>query len=57
MSPAKKLTPEEKRNGQRAILIPSADIQAKMRTVTREGFARLVKKAIPPSKQPDPKAI
>jgi hypothetical protein len=56
MSPAKKLTPEEKQNGKRAVLIPSAEIQAKMHAITREDFARLVKKAIPPSPQPDPKA-
>jgi hypothetical protein len=54
MSPSSKLTDEEKQNGKRAILIPSSDIQEKMQPITREDFARLVKKAIPPSSQPDP---
>jgi hypothetical protein len=56
MSPSPKLTDEEKQNGKRAVLIPSPDIQEKMHPVTREDFVRLVKRAIPPSPQPDPKA-
>jgi hypothetical protein len=51
MSPSPKLTKEEKENGKRKILIPSKEIQEKMQPVTYEGFARLVKKAIPPSPQ------
>ena len=54
MSPSPKLTDEEKQNGKRAILTPSKDIQQKMQPITREDFARLVKRAIPPSPQPDP---
>jgi hypothetical protein len=54
MSPSAKLTDEEKQNGKRAVLIPSADIQEKMHPVTREDFTRLVKRTIPPSPQPDP---
>jgi hypothetical protein len=50
-----KLTDEEKQNGKRAVLIPSPDIQEKMHPITHEDFARLVKRAIPPSPQPDPK--
>ena len=53
MSPSPKLTDEEKQNGKRAVLIPSADIQEKMQPITHEDFARLVKRAIPPSTQPD----
>jgi hypothetical protein len=51
MSPSAKLTDEEKQNGRRAVLIPSADIQEKMHPMTREEFTRLVKRAIPPSPQ------
>ena len=54
MSPSPKLTDEEKQNGKRAVLIPSKDIQEKMHPITRESFTRLVKRAIPPSPQPDP---
>lgn len=53
MSPASKLTPEEKQNGKRKLLIPSKEIQELMEPITREDFARLVKRAIPPSPQPD----
>ena len=53
MSPSAKLTPEEKENGKRKLLIPSKEIQEQMEPVTREQFTRLVKKAIPPSPQPD----
>jgi len=53
MSPSSKLTDAEKQNGKRAVLIPSADIQEKMRPITREDFTRLVRKAIPPSPQPE----
>lgn len=56
MSPSSKLTDEEKQNGKRKFLNPSKEIQKMMKPVTREGFARLVKRAIPPSPQPDPKA-
>jgi len=53
MSPATKLTDEEKRNGKRKLLIPSKEIQDLMEPITHEDFARLVNKAIPPSPQPD----
>ncbi len=53
MSASSKLTEEEKQNGKRAVLIPSEDIQEKMQPITREDFARVVKKAIPPSPQPE----
>jgi hypothetical protein len=52
MSPSPKLTDAEKQNGKRKLLIPSKEIQEQMHPVTYEGFARLVKKAIPPSPQP-----
>lgn len=51
-----KLTEQEKQNGKRKLLIPSKEIQELMHPITREDFTRLVKKAIPPSPQPDPKA-
>lgn len=54
MSPSAKLTSEEKQNGKRKLLIPSEEIQELMQPVTEEEFAALVKKAIPPSPQPDP---
>jgi hypothetical protein len=54
MSASPKLTEEEKQNGKRAVLIPSADIQKKMQPITREDFTQLVKKAIPPSPQLPP---
>jgi hypothetical protein len=53
MSPSPKLTDEEKLNGKRKVLIPSKEIQELMHPVTREEFTRLVKKAIPPSPQPE----
>jgi hypothetical protein len=48
-----KLTEEEKQNGKRKLLIPSEEIQELMQPITREEFACLVKKAIPPSPTPD----
>jgi hypothetical protein len=48
------LTQEEKQNGKRKLLIPSKEIQEKMQPITQESFIHLVKKAIPPSPQPDP---
>jgi ribosomal protein L19E len=54
MSSSSKLTDEEKQNGKRKLLISSKEIQEKMQPITREDFARLVKRAIPPSPQPDP---
>ena len=56
MSSSTKLTDEEKQNGKRKLLIPSKEIQELMHPITRKEFACLVKKAIPPSPQPDPKA-
>jgi ribosomal protein L19E len=53
MSPSRKLTAEEKQNGKRKLLIPSKEIQELMEPITREEFASLVKKAIPPSPQPE----
>jgi hypothetical protein len=47
------LTEAEKQNGKRKLLIPSKEIQEQMQPITREDFTRLVKKAIPPSPQPD----
>jgi hypothetical protein len=46
-----KLTDDEKQNGKRKLLTPSEEIQEKMHPITREEFARLVKKAIPLSPQ------
>jgi hypothetical protein len=54
MSPSPKLTDKEKQNGKRKLLIPSKEIQEQMQPITREDFTRLVKRAIPPSPQPDP---
>jgi hypothetical protein len=54
MSRSSKLTDEEKQNGKRKLLIPSKEIQEQMHPITHEEFARLVKKAIPPSPQSDP---
>ncbi len=48
-----KLTESEKQNGKRKLLIPSEEIQELMQPITREEFARLVTKAIPPLPQPD----
>jgi hypothetical protein len=56
MSKSQKLTEEEKQNGKRTLLIPSEEIQRKMRPVSVETFASLVKRAIPPSPQSEPKA-
>ncbi len=53
MSPSLKLTKEEKQNGKRAVLIPSDDILESMEPISEEEFATLVKKAIPPSQQPE----
>ncbi|HEY1742975.1 MAG TPA: hypothetical protein VGG18_07395 [Granulicella sp.] len=47
------LAEEEKQNGKRKLLIPSKEIQEHMQPVTHEGFARLAKKTIPPSPQPE----
>ena len=40
-------------NGNRKLLSPSKEIQEVMQPITREEFADLVKKAIPPSPAPD----
>ena len=48
-----KLTEEEKQNGKRKLLIPSAEIQELMEPITEEAFATLVDRAIAPSPQPD----
>jgi hypothetical protein len=48
-----KLTDEEKQNGKRKLLIPSAEIQELMEPITEEEFGALVDKAISPSPQPD----
>jgi ribosomal protein L19E len=53
MAKSSKLTDEEKKNGKRKLLIPSQEIQELMEPITREEFARLIKKAIPPSPQPE----
>jgi hypothetical protein len=53
MSPSHKLTEQEKQNGKRAVLIPSEDIQKLMQPISHEDFADLVRKAIPPSPQPE----
>ncbi len=52
MSLSPKLTAEEKQNGKRKRLIPSAEIQEMMEPITLEDFTDLVKKAIPPAVQP-----
>lgn len=54
MSPSPKLTEEEKKNGKRKFLNPSKEIQELMHPIAKEDFARLVKRAIPPSQRPDP---
>ena len=53
MTQSSKLTDEEKQNGKRKLLIPSEDIQKKMRPISLKEFTTLVKKTIPPSQQPD----
>ena len=53
MSPSAKLTEQEKQNGNRKLLIPSKEIQELMQPIEYEEFETLVKKAIPPSQQPD----
>jgi ribosomal protein L19E len=53
MSPSAKLTAKERQNGKRKVLIPSKEIRDMMQPISREDFAGLVKKAIPPSPQPD----
>jgi hypothetical protein len=53
MPQSTKLTDQEKQNGKRKLLIPSADIQELMEPITEEEFAALVEKTIPPSPQPD----
>jgi len=49
------LTKEEKQNGKRKFLTPLPETLAEceMHPITREDFTRLVKKAIPPSTQPE----
>jgi tmRNA-binding protein len=47
------LTDEEKQNGKRKLLIPSKEIQELMQPIAEEEFVALVKKAIPPSPQPE----
>jgi hypothetical protein len=54
MKRSAKLTKKEKRNGKRKLLIPSKDIQELMQPVSVEMFEDAVKRAIPPSPQPDP---
>jgi hypothetical protein len=51
MSRSTALTAEEKQNGKRKLLIPSEEIQELMRPVMYDDFAKLVRKAIPPSPQ------
>jgi hypothetical protein len=53
MSPSPKLTDEEKQNGKRKLLTPSEEIQELMEPVSYGEFTGLVKKAIPPSPQPE----
>lgn len=48
-----RLTEEEKQNGKRKLLIPSEEIQELMQPMTHDDFTRMVKKAIPPSPQPE----
>lgn len=50
------LTEQDKQNGKRKVLIPSQEIQDLMQPITREEFTALVKRAIPPSQEPDPAA-
>ena len=56
MSASTKLTQAEKQNGKRKLLIPSKEIQELMEPVTLDDFTTLLKKAIPPSRQPESKA-
>ena len=56
MQTSTKLTEEEKQNGKRKLLIPSADIQELMEPLDLEDFADLVKRTIPQSPQSEPKA-
>jgi len=58
MSRSTKLTEEEKQNGKRKFLtpLPKTLEETEFYPVTLEQFTRIVKKAIPPSPQPDPKA-
>jgi hypothetical protein len=53
MSKQSHLTDEEKQNGKRKLLIPSEEIQELMEPVSYGEFTGLVKKAIPPSPQPE----
>jgi hypothetical protein len=50
------LTPEEKLNGLRAVLIPSADIQSSMQPYDRQGFNQIIQRANVPSPKPSSKA-
>ena len=56
MAQSTKLTDEEKQNGKRKLLIPSEEIQELMEPITLEEFNGLVRKAIPPSPPPAPRA-
>jgi hypothetical protein len=58
MSRSTKLTEEEKQNGKRKFLTPLPQTleETEFYPVTLESFTKLVKKAIPPSPQPAPKA-
>jgi hypothetical protein len=47
-SKPRQLTPEEKQNGARTILIPAKDVQAKMKPMSLAAFTGLIKKAIQP---------
>ena len=55
MSPSPKLTDAEKQNGKRKFLTPLASTleESQIHPVSRDEFTRLVKKAIPPSPQPE----
>ncbi len=53
MAQSTKLTPEEKQNGKRKLLIPSKEIQEKMEPISLEMFTGIVRKTIPPSSPPD----
>jgi hypothetical protein len=55
MPQSTKLTDEEKQNGKRKLLIPSAEIQELMEPITFDDFAALVDRAKLPDPQPDPK--
>jgi hypothetical protein len=56
MPQSTKLTEEEKQNGKRKLLIPSKEIQELMEPISGEEFGALVRRAIPPSPQSEPKA-